>query len=212
MIIDYVQGRSIELENNKEAMQFVYEASLGRPLTAVFRELGVGGEKISTQQLLQLADKAASNYTTAKIDGRAVVQKVLANAVTFNALTEKLRERLTGFSNEIDLNQLAGQLINGTIDAHSTEFKFLFYDLHKRLRDDQQALESQAASLQVTRSEGEKLDKVHTVEQHANNVIGLGKHFRDCYGVKADEGSRDWHEKQEASEVGENLFAARSAR
>ena len=98
-------------------MHLVYEAGLARPLFATFRDLGAGGEKTSTQQLLQQAARAASNYARPTMDGKAVVHRVLTNAVILNALSPGLREKITGAKYGTDMSQLAGQLINGTIEV-----------------------------------------------------------------------------------------------
>lgn len=183
-IIDYLQGRSTELEFNKEAMQFMYDAGLAHPLASAFRDIGVGGDKISTQQLLQLAEKAASNYSTAELDGKVVVQKVLSNATSLNALSPRLREKLAGSAVGIDMSHLAGQLINGTIDANCPPENPLFTDLGKRLQQVQRELEVQAAQLQPVLSE-QGLISAKSVSEPVPGMflfrIGLGREFRDIF-------------------------------
>jgi hypothetical protein len=204
MIIDYVQCRSTELEVNKEAMQLIYDAGLARPLSSTFRDLGVGGDKTSTQQLLHLAERAAHNYATTELDGKAVVNKILANAVTLNSLSAGLRESLTGSKVGIDMGQLAGQLINGTIDANHPPNNVLFTDLNKRLLQMQRELESQAARVQTISAPPPAVPEVDRTQEaditalpeeetqrretEANlpapasrNKIGLGRNFVDSF-------------------------------
>ncbi len=183
-IIAYAQGRSMDLELNKEAMHLVYGAGLGRPLAGQFKDLGVGGDKISTQQLFQLAERAAANYSSPGVDGKTIVQQVLNNATTINALPPHLREKLTGSSAGIDMSQLAAQLAKGSIDANHPPKNALFTDVDKWLKQQERETDDKLSKLQTDYRNTEKFRSTaltalgkHTKEDR----VGLGSRFADTF-------------------------------
>ena len=178
-IIDYAQGRPNDLELNKDAMKLVYDAGLSRPIAGVLKDIGVAG---STDELFRLADKITANYSSADVDGKEVIRKVLANAVAINAMTDEMREKLTGSKASIDLAQVIGQMAKGSIDANTPPKNALFADVKQWMRNELGERENAAFNLQQEIKAKEKFRSTalkwmgeHTKEQK----IGLGDRFTD---------------------------------
>lgn len=129
-IIDYVNGKPVSLELNQDAMHLIYDAGIARPLAGALKDLRIKG---TSDELLALAEKISTNYQTPEVDGASVARRVLANAITINALSDDLREQLTGTKATIDIALLVGRLANGSTDANTPPKNPLFMDLEKWL-------------------------------------------------------------------------------
>lgn len=182
-VLDYVRGRPMDLELNSEAMKFIYDAGLSRPLAGILKDVGVRG---STEEIYKIADQIRANYSIEGANGSEVAKKVLANAVAINALPEDLREKLTGSASALDLSLVVGQLAKRSIDAGTPPNNPLFKDVKQWLKDEQEAkandvvrLEKEIKSKEEFRGKCLKWMSEHTTEQN----VGLFGRFTDVCGI-----------------------------
>jgi hypothetical protein len=167
-IINYVQNRPTNLETNAEAMKLLYDAGVSRPLAGIFKDLGIRGEAGKDSDLFAIADRAVKNYSSDSVDGKAVVERVLSNAVRLNALHPAIREQMTGSADPIDVQKVIGQLANGVIDAGRPPNNPLFANLEGKLLELRE-------TLTVKHSETRR-DLAGLSKERATSIRALGQH------------------------------------
>ncbi len=200
-LTDYVQNRSFDLETNEAAIKLLYRAGISRPLAGIFKDLGI---KRPDEELFENARRAIQNYTGEGVDGKHVVEDVLANVIRLNALLPEQRKALTGSPVQLDIRLVIGQLVKGTTDANNPPNNPLFKNVRSLTEDSRYALgisdlERNIADTDNTRALNLKWLCNHTSKQSP----GIGAWYTDTFYRTDYNGDFKQNQKQNVRRLNE---------
>ncbi|MBS1956858.1 MAG: hypothetical protein JST89_21900 [Cyanobacteria bacterium SZAS-4] len=130
-LLKYAEGRAWDVELSKEIGRIVYDAGLPRPTAGILHDFGIPAK--NSQDLLAKTNTIIANYENkaAHQSGEDVVRRVASNIDLVNALPPALRAKLMGSPEQVDKAQVAGQMLQKTLEISSN--KALLEDLPKKL-------------------------------------------------------------------------------